>query len=391
MSDRRQFLKQLALFGAVAATPLSFALGQTESQVQSPVDSGGLFAVQHHGQILRKKSPRKITIPDVGEFQVLKGDFHIHTLFSDGQVMPKDRVDEAVDNGLDVIALTDHIEYHPNIGAGELRLAKNNDDHNRSYNFAEAEADKNDLILVRGAEITKSAWHFNALFVKDVNPIAAVVEDWRTMIAVAVEQGGFVHWNHPNWTDTTPDQAPFGLKRGEPMRFFDEIEEVHAKGHLHGIEVFNGTTYYPIVSQWCEERNLAMNCNSDIHGSEWNVYGHQNLLRPMTLILAKERNHDSVREAFFAKRMVAFAAGMIIGRREWLEKLFAACVTMTMKPGILELTNKSDIPCLVQAGGNIRELPAQGQVSILRSDRLKKLTVSNWMVGMNQPLEIALG
>ena len=390
MSNRRNFLKQLALFGAVTATPVTFAMGQNEPTTESPMSpTDGRFTISHR-QILRTKAPRQITIPDVDEFNVLKGDFHIHTLFSDGLVMPKDRVAEAVDNGLDVISLTEHIEYRPNIGSGELKLATNNDDHNRSYNFAKAEADKNKLLLVRGAEITKSEWHFNALFVNDINPIAAVVDDWRAMLAATVEQGGFIHWNHPSWTDRTPDAAPFGIKSGEPMRFYDEIEDARKKGHVHGIEVFNGTSYYPIAMQWCEERNLAMICNSDIHASEWNQYGYQNPLRPMTLVLAKERSVESVREAFFANRTVGWAANMIFGHREWVEKLFAACVTVTVKPGILELTNKSDIPCLVQAGGNIRELPALGQTSIYRNESMKKLTVSNWLVGMNQPLEITL-
>jgi len=227
--------------------------------------------------------------------------------------------------------------------------------------------------------------------VQDVNPIAAVVDDWRKMPAVAADQGGYIHWNHPSWVDRTPDQAPFGIKSGEPMRFYDEIEEARKNGHLHGIEVFNGASYYPIVSQWCEERNLGLHCNSDIHASEWNQYGHQNLLRPMTLIFAKERTHDSDKEAFFAKRTVAFAAGMIIGQQEWVEKLFAASVTLTQKPGILELVNKSDIPCVVQTGGMSRDLPAQGRTSIYRSDSLKKLTVGNWLVGMNRPLKVVLG
>ena len=392
MSDRRHFLKQLALLGAVATTPVTFALGQPpEPTTESPASpTDGRFVVPH-AQMRPTRPPRKITIPDVGEFNVLKGDFHIHTLFSDGLVMPKDRVAEAVDNGLDVISITDHIEYHPNITGGALKLAEKNDDQNLSFEFAQAEAEKNKLLLVRGAEITKSEWHFNALFVKDVNPIAAFGDDWRGMLAEAVNQGGFIHWNHPNWTDRTPDTAPFGIKAGEPMRFYPEIEEARKKGHVHGVEVFNGSSFYPIALDWCNDRDLAMICNSDIHASEWNNYGHQNLLRPMTLILAKDRSIEAVREAFFAKRTIGWAANMVFGYREWLEKLFAACVTVTVRPGLLNLTNKSDIPCLVHAGGNIRELPAQGSVGIYRSESLKKLTVCNWLVGMNQPLEVVLG
>ena len=386
MSDRRHFLKQLALFGAAATTPVTFALGQNEtSQVPTMEHSDGAFVVSHR-QILRTPAPpRKITIPDVGEYQVLKGDFHMHTYFSDGQVMPKDRVLEAVDNGLDVIAVTDHLE-------SQNKELTNGADRNRSYELAKAEADAKKLILVRAGEIATSEWHFNTLFLQDANAIASVDRnEWQKRLAISVEQGGFNHWNHPNWIDRTPDTAPFGLKSGEPMRFFDEIEEAFKNGLLHGIEIFNGSTYYPIVSQWCEERNLAPISNTDIHGTDWAVYGHQNPFRPMTLLLAKERSHDSIKEAFFARRTVAFAAGMIIGSREWVEKLFMSCVTMTVKPGILELKNNSDIPCVVQAGGASRELSALGTVSIYRSDSLKKLTVGNWLVGMNQPLEIALG
>jgi len=384
MSDRRHFLKQLALLGTVAVSPFSVAWGQNESASSPAVPSAdGQFAVSY-GNIRTRKPARKITVPDVGEYKVLKGDFHIHTVFSDGAVMPQARVAEAVDNGLDVISITDHIEYRPNFGGGRLKLLDKNDDFNIAYDLAKPEADKQNLILVRGTEITKGMppGHFNALFIEDANPIAAVVDDWKRMLAVACDQGGFIHWNHPNFP---------GFQPGDPMRFMDEHEETYKNGHLHGIEIFNGTTYYPIVSQWCEERNLGTIANSDIHASEWNTYGDQNLLRPMTLIFAKERTHDSVKEAFFARRTVGFAAGMVLGPQEWLNKLFAACVTVNTRPGLLELVNKSDIPCQVQAGGAMRELPAQGRLNIYRSNNLNKLTVMNWLVGMNQPLEIALG
>jgi predicted metal-dependent phosphoesterase TrpH len=178
----------------------------------------------------------------VDEFKVLKGDFHIHTLFSDGLVMPKDRITEAVDNGLDVIAITDHIEYRPYLGgnsASSIKLLDRNDDHNLSYDIAKPEADKQNLILVRGTEITKSVFppgHFNALFIEDANAIAAVVDDWRKMLAVATDQGGFVQWNHPGWV------ANAGLKAGEAMYFPQEHEEAVKKGHLHGVEIFNGTS-----------------------------------------------------------------------------------------------------------------------------------------------------
>ena len=55
----------------------------------------------------------KINFPDILGYETLKCDFHMHTVFSDGQVWPTTRVDEAVREGLDAIAITDHIEYQP--------------------------------------------------------------------------------------------------------------------------------------------------------------------------------------------------------------------------------------------------------------------------------------
>jgi len=385
MRNRREFLKCFALLGAAATLPVHNLLAEN---IASPKPVGdGLFTVAYGKEIKSmSRTPRKITIPDAGEFKILKGDFHMHTLFSDGLVMPVDRVNEAIDNGLDVIAITDHIEYRPCLGSGPLKFAENNDDYNRSYNLAKPEAEKRNLILVRGTEITKSVMppgHFNALFVQDVNAIAAVVDDWKKMLAVATDQGGFVHWNHPGWV--APKSG--GLESGVPMSFTDAHEEVRARGHLHGVEVFNGTSFYPIALDWCNERDLAPFTNSDIHQSEWNTYGHQNALRPMTLIFARERSHDAVRDAFFAKRTIGWAANMIFGRQPWVEKLFRTCVEIKKTENGLSLQNLSDIPCLFSANGKIQELPAQEALELAASN---KLTVANWLVGMNKPLEIAV-
>jgi len=56
---------------------------------------------------------KEIRIPDIAGYRTLKCDFHMHTVFSDGNVWPTVRVDEAWREGLDAIAITDHVEYHP--------------------------------------------------------------------------------------------------------------------------------------------------------------------------------------------------------------------------------------------------------------------------------------
>ncbi|MDR0714100.1 MAG: hypothetical protein LBF89_07585 [Bacteroidales bacterium] len=337
-------------------------------------------------------TPRQIVIPDVEGWKVLKGDFHMHTLFSDGSVMPTDRVVEAVSNGLDVISITDHIEYRPFFSkGGRWKLTDEQaKDFNLWYNIARPEAEKRNLLLVRGTEITKSTMppgHFNALFADDNNPIAAAVDDWREMLQTSVDHGAFLLWNHPGW------EAPKsgGIEKGAPLRFTDTHDEIYKKGWMHGIEVFNGRQYYPVVSDWCNERDLAIFANSDIHPSEYDQYGIQNPLRPITLVLAKERSVESVREAFFAKRTIAWAANILWGNQKWLTALFKASVNIkTITPGTLELTNTSSLPVVVSMGGSAVDLPKDKRCQVFRSNSVKNITVSNWIAGMNKPLEVPL-
>ncbi|MDR1269759.1 MAG: PHP domain-containing protein [Planctomycetaceae bacterium] len=385
MSTRREFLRHAALLGAATTLPVSFALGQ--ENVTKTVDP--LFTVPNGNILNPKRTPRKITIPEVEHFQVLKGDFHIHTLFSDGYVMPKDRVHEAVENGFDVIAITDHIEYRPFFGGKSTQLKERNDDHNIAYDIAKPEAEKKNLILIRGTEITKSTMppgHFNAIFLKDVNPVAEAVDDWKKMLAVAADQGAFVFWNHPGWV--APKSG--GLEKGVPMSFTSEHDDVRRKGYLHGIEVFNGTSYYPVVADWCNEIDMGLITTSDIHVSEWNMYGSQNPLRPITLILAENRTEDAIREAFFARRTIGWAAGMILGRPQWVEKLFNACVEIVKNGNSIRLTNRSDIPCQIQIADTFYELNAQSKLVSTFDSTPKKLTVTNWLVGTAKPLEISI-
>ena len=89
--------------------------------------------------VYSQDNDRKIDFPDVDGFKTLKCDFHIHTVFSDGLVWPTIRVEEAVKDGLDAIALTEHIEYQP--WGDDIP----HPDRNRSYEIAKKAALPHDL------------------------------------------------------------------------------------------------------------------------------------------------------------------------------------------------------------------------------------------------------
>ena len=75
----------------------------------------------------------KIVIPDTDKHLVLTGDMHIHTIFSDGNVWPTTRVEEAYAEGVEVICITDHLDHR------HKKLVNNGDftrDRNYSYDVA---------------------------------------------------------------------------------------------------------------------------------------------------------------------------------------------------------------------------------------------------------------
>jgi hypothetical protein len=113
-------------------------------------------------------------------------------------------------------------------------------------------------------------------------------------------------------------------------------------------------------------------------------------LRPINLILAKERTLESVKEALFDKRIIAWGANILFGRDPWLPALFNASVEIkTITPGTLELTNKSSLPVWIGIGGAVIDLPKDVKRQIYRSEKVKTITVNNWMTGTNKPLEIS--
>ncbi len=126
----------------------------------------GVLIVVLQASLVLGQVRREIHVPDILGYKTLKCDFHMHTIFSDGYVWPTVRVDEAWQEGLDAIAITDHIEYRPH----KQDLVA---DLNRSYEIALPQAKEKGLLLVKAAEITRETppGHFNALFIDDVTPL----------------------------------------------------------------------------------------------------------------------------------------------------------------------------------------------------------------------------
>ncbi len=247
----------------------------------------------------------EINIPDILGYKTLKCDFHMHTVFSDGDVWPTVRVQEAWLDGLDAIAITDHIEYRPHSEDIEA-------DHNRSYEVAKPLADQMGIILVRGVEITRKMppGHLNALFIRNANLIER--EDWWEACVEAREQGGFILWNHPGW------------KAQQPLvtQWWTDHTRLAAAGLLRGIEVYNSTEYYPQTLKWADERNLTVFASSDLHLPSGMTYRPGKNHRPATLVFATEKSEDAIKQALFERRTAAYFGDTIVGERRFLTPLF---------------------------------------------------------------------
>lgn len=329
-----------------------------------------------------------INLPDLPGYVTLKCDFHLHTMFSDGDVWPIVRIDEALRDGLDAIAFTDHLEYIPH---KEFVPA----DYNAAWNIGERYARERNLILVHGAEITRKMppGHFNALFIKDATLLAK--DSVWDCFDEAIRQGAFLQWNHPGWKAQEADGIP---------KMYDIHKKMIEKGWIHGIEYFNYDEYYPLVFTFCEQNNIALMGNSDIHGVISETYTRPEYSnRPMTLVFAKEKTPESLKEAMFAGRTMVYFQDKLVGKEEYAMPFFYQCVSVAKpfykddKKIYFEVSNNSDIPFYLING--VQDAPSSITLeanSVTRITVSKKVTaplvydVKNVITGETRVLKIEL-
>ena len=287
-----------------------------------------------------------ISIPDIDGYKTFKCDFHTHTVYADAHVSPEGRVQEDWYDGLDVMAMTEHVGVH--------KTGIDMPDRNVPIVKAKAEGAKFGMIVIPGVEITRAKpfGHMNFLFVKDANvfsedryltdkdgeyltdELGRKINNDETLqddIAAALEQDCFIQWNHPGWPDRKCDM-------------YDIHKDMLAKGQIHAVEICNHQEWYPKVLDWFDEYHIPMTANTDQHSPIDYNYGH--VIRPMTLVFAKEYTMESIREAMFAGRMVAFWDQTLAGDATWLEQLVHHSLQVRVidaAKGRIEVTNISDI------------------------------------------------
>ncbi|MBQ7310552.1 MAG: hypothetical protein IJW88_03395 [Alistipes sp.] len=363
----------------------------------------------------RPAERREIILPTIDGYTLYKADFHTHTIYSDGDVTPRQRVREAWYDGLDIVAITDHLEIrtyekfmlkvlapystgkpfkyqHAGIANKKDKSYPVMANLNAAYDEAVYYTERENLpiMVVRGTEIwrnTKSIGEFNALFLKDINAICH--EDLFESFRRVKEQGGLIMHNHPGYTRTTTEIA-----EGEQAR-------AYAEGWIDGVEAVNSTTLYPGIISRCLDRNLFIAANTDAHrptSHDWPAGGE--FFRTMTFIMAKSCTEEDIKEALKAGRTIGYTANNLVGSEKHLAAFINEAVTCRVvaenrKKGEVtySLTNCCSIPFILHRGNSIHTLdPFTTRNFTLKDGSQPRFVVDNmWHANEQHPtITIAL-
>ena len=340
---------------------------------------------------------QQIIIPQVDGLNCYTADLHAHTFYSDGELSPAERVKEAWCDGLDILAMTDHIEtrrqernmlkflkgYSPEKKGFDpinTRVSRGKHADERGIvsdlNFStelarEAAKSYPELTIIKGAEISREPvhiGHFCALFTTDNNAIYS--RDDAEAIRNARAQGALITHNHPGWERTSCDMTEFHKK-------------VYAEGLIDGVEITNGSSFYPEIVRRCVEKKLYMVSATDIHAATSNVYGQQNFYRDMTLIFAKDKSEKSLKKALLSQKTLGYCGGNIIGEESLLAKFFQASVKadyvgLTKKGDVkINLTNSTSFDYYLVYNGVKIDLPAFRTIPVTIKGEKAIFTVEN--------------
>ncbi len=279
---------------------------------------------------------------------LLGADLHTHTVFSDGMVWPTIRAQEALRESIEIIAITDHLEYQPK------KEDIPNPDLNRSYVIAKKSVDEKDLIILKGSEITRHMppGHFNAIFINDANKLL-IKGDSLAGIIEANNQGAFVFWNHPHWTSKSEGRMD-GIAKLDPVH-----EELISNNLVHGLEVANEDTYSEEALEIAINNNLTVLGNSDIHGLiDWDFDIPNGGHRPLTFVITKDNSQNSIKESLFKGHTFVWFKDLLIGKEENIKPIIESNIKFKSNGYIgettvleLEVSNLSSVPISLEYQG----------------------------------------
>ena len=356
----------------------------------------------------------QIFLPQIDGKTFYKADLHLHTIFSDGDVTPDMRVVEAWYDGLDIIAITDHMEYRriePNMlkfmnkyvqdefrqkGAVNTNIMRHGPDENGimvdfnvAYDLASKKAKDYGILVVRGVEITRKGYSdYNALFTKDNNAIYD--PDIEQAFRNARAQGAFIVHNHPAYDENTPNHIT-ELSNG-----------LYQKGFIDAVEVANKSNLWTYLFTHAVAGGYTPMSNSDAHDYIYWRFGRPGdyatpRYRNMNLILADSLTEKDIHEALKAGNSIAYSNNNLIGKEDLLKALFESSVELKLQRTSgsyhhVTMLNRSSLPYYFQIGTKNYILNALDALHLVLPKDMKvaDVTVLNMWFGNDEHPVVSL-
>ena len=397
-------LKKLSFAAGVAILSMTMA-AQPSQQAPHPLEHA------FDNQFVRTH----ITIPQVAGMNVYKADLHIHSIYSDGEVTPDMRVLEAWYDGLDAIAITDHMEYRrieremfdymdkyiredlrkagKTVNTNIMRQGPDEQgilvDFNVAYNSASKKAKDLGLLVIRGVEVTrKHNGDYNAIFTTDNN--ALYDRDLAQTLRNARAQGAFIIHNHPDYDKDSANTLT------------DVANGLYQQGLIDGVEVANGRKTWSYLYSHAVAGGYTPMANSDAHEYIYWKYGRPTdysipRYRNMNLIFAKELTVDSLRKALKAGNNIAYSNNNLVGKSELLQALFTACVEFKIQRTDsshyhINVVNHSSLPYFFKIRNSEHILNSMGSlyIKLPKDMKVADVTILNMWCGNDQHPSVSI-
>ena len=374
-------MKRFLVLASALFIALSAAAQEYQERYQSATEPQTLLPVGY-----MRRTRQEVLLPEVNGYTPYRADLHMHSTYSDGVVNIKGRIDEVWCDGLDVIAMTEHLSIRPvpdkeGQPTPESVSEKRGSNPTKSVESATKLAETYGILVIPGIELTgdaKTQGHFNALFT--TNNKAIYSYDPMQNLRNARKQGALIMHNHPGWRHPSLDMTQFE-------------KDAYAEKLIDGVEVMNGIYFYPRALQTAKEHNLFIASTTDIHPIGTHVYQENGHLRNMTIIFAKEHSLSSIREGLEAHRTLTYSFGTLCGEEKLLKDFFAASIATKKltkdekkKTQRVMLTNKTSLPFTIRTGkGNpIIIRPLSSVIVSVKIGKPVSCTVLNMWYGMNE-------
>lgn len=290
--------------------------------------------------------PPRHDFPTVGRYQVLVGDFHMHTVNSDGKFTTRERVQESYDLGYDVIAITDHGKH-------------------KAYRVAKFVGEPLGLVVIRGIETGINRMEHLVGIGVPPDYVPRDSHNWaenpgenrayyQDQMKEVTRGGGLLIYPHPH--KGMREHMLWGIKQGY-------VQGIEVKNGVVGegwaTVKFEGADCYPFAFDWALEHNLALFANTDVHG------GRSTKSFTGTLVFATDKTDAAVMDALRSRRTAAWFNEMLWGREGLLADLVTASVSATRSAdGSVLLENRCPIALKGAVGDRKFDLGAYQKAAV---------------------------